>query len=183
MSREQEKPKGTGEEKQNSGKIAKMGMLVALAMIFSYVEALIPFSIGIPGVKLGLANLVIVVGLYLFSAGEVFVISMLRILLAGLLFGNGATLIYSFAGGILSLAMMAVCQKKTGLSMVGISVLGGVCHNIGQLCAAIWILANVNIAYYLPVLMISGVLTGFVIGYMANLIVRTVKKADRSYWK
>ena len=156
---------------QNVAKrVAKLGVFVALSMIFSYVEVLIPFSIGIPGIKLGLANLVVVVGFFLFQKREVFVISMIRILLMGLLFGNGASLLYSLAGGILSFLVMIVAIKGTKLSIVGISILGGVFHNVGQLLAAALILDNIRIAFYLPVLLVAGLITGMLIGICSDQI-------------
>lgn len=164
-------------KKQNvAERVARLGIFVALAMIFSYVEVLIPFSIGIPGVKLGIANLVVVVGLFLFQKREVFVISMIRILLMGLMFGNGASLLYSFAGGILSFLIMILAIKVTKLSIVGISILGAVFHNVGQILAAAFILDNIRITFYFPVLLIAGLITGMLIGIGSNQILKRIEK-------
>ena len=107
-----------------SRKVAGCGMLIALAMVFSYVEVLIPINFGIPGMKLGAANLVIVIGLYLLKPQEVLMISMIRIFLMGYMFGNGVSLLYSFAGGILSFLLMAVIRKMKGFSVVGVISFG-----------------------------------------------------------
>lgn len=151
-------------------KISDCAMLVALAMIFSYVEVLIPIHLGIPGVKLGIANLVTVVGLYLLNPGEVFLISMARILLVSFLFGNGMSLLYSLAGGILSFGVMLLIRRMKGFSILGMSMAGGVFHNAGQLLVAAFVVKNIKLFYYFPVLLISGVLTGAVIGMLAGRI-------------
>jgi heptaprenyl diphosphate synthase len=152
-------------------------LLVALAMIFSYIEVLIPFNFGIPGIKLGLANLVVVVALYLLGARQAFVISMVRILLVAFTFGSFASLLYSFAGGLLSFAVMALCRKIKGLSTMGVSVAGGVSHNIGQIIVAVLVVENMNLFFYIPVLMIAGIITGLLIGLVAGLVIPAVKKA------
>lgn len=164
------------ERKSYAGKVAKLGVLAALAMIFSYVEMLIPFSVGIAGVKLGLANLVVVIGFYILSAKEVFLVSMVRIFLMALLFGNGASILYSLAGGILSFLVMLTAKKLSGLSIVGISILGAVFHNIGQIMAAAWMLGTMKIISYLPVLLIAGIVTGMAIGVAAGQILHRIKK-------
>lgn len=145
-------------------------MLTSLALIFSYVEVLIPFNIGIPGIKLGIANLVVLVALYLWSGRSALLVNLARILLAGLLFGTGMTLAYSLCGGLLSLAAMAAAKRWGGLGLVGVSVLGGVFHNVGQLAVAVLLLGNLRISYYLPVLLIAGMITGVVIGLVSQRI-------------
>ena len=145
-----------------------MGVFTALALIFSYIETLIPFHIGIPGVKLGLANLIIVIALYKMGTGDAFVLSVVRIVLAGFLFANLFSIIYSLAGGILSLIVMALMKKREWFSVIGVSVAGGVFHNIGQLLVAMFVVETFSVAYYVPVLLIAGVATGFIIGILAN---------------
>lgn len=157
-----------------SKKVARLGIFVALAMVFSYIEVLIPFHFGIPGVKLGIANVVVVAGLYLLSVPEVLMISVVRIVLSGLLFGNGVSILYSLAGGMLSFFAMWLLKKVKGFSLVGVSIAGGVMHNVGQLMAAAWILGNLRIAVYFPVLLVAGLLTGSMIGLLAEAIVRTL---------
>jgi len=149
-----------------------MAMLVALAMIFSYVESLIPINFGVPGMKLGVANLVTVTGLYFLKTPEVLAVSVLRVLLTGFIFGNGMSIIYSLAGAVVSL----LAKKMDGISIVGVSITGGVFHNIGQILVAMSVVENLKLIYYLPVLLVAGTVTGFVIGIVAGKILPVVKK-------
>ena len=151
-------------------RVAYCAMLSALAMIFGYVEALIPVNFGIPGVKLGLANLVIVVALYLLPTHQVLFIQIARIILVSFLFGNLSMMIYSLAGGLLSFLVMSLLKKAGGFSVIGVSIAGGVTHNIGQLIVAMLVVQNMKIAYYASVLMIAGLITGGLIGMLAQRI-------------
>lgn len=160
-------------------KIALYGMLVALAFTFSYFESLIPFNFGIPGVKLGLANLVVVVALYVVSPVQAFSVAIIRILLASMTFGNVYSLAYSLCGGILSFAVMYI-TKKSKFSIIGVSMLGGICHNIGQIIVAAIVMETVRIAYYLPVLLVAGLITGLLIGIVSRLIVDRFKKISKN---
>lgn len=162
-----------------NSKIAKMAMLVALAMIFSYVESLIPINFGVPGMKLGIANLVTVTGLCFLEVPEVLLVVVMRILLTGFLFGNGMSIIYSLAGGILSLLVMAVIRKVKGFSIIGESIAGGITHNIGQILVAAVAVENIKLVYYLPVLLIAGTVTGFLIGIVSKKILPVVKKEEK----
>lgn len=157
-----------------------MAMMIALAMIFSYVETMIPINFGIPGVKLGLANLVIVAAIYLFGGKQAFLISIVRIFLSGFMFGNLASIMYSLAGGLLSLAVMLLLKKTDKLSILAVSVMGGICHNIGQLIVAMLVVENLKLIFYVPVLLISGFLTGLLIGIVCRVILPTVKRAYES---
>lgn len=157
-------------------KLANMAMLVALAMIFSYVESLIPINFGVPGMKLGVANLVTVTGLYFLEIPEVLAVSVLRVLLTGFLFGNGMSIIYSLAGAVVSLLAMVLVKKMDGIAIVGVSITGGVFHNIGQILVAMAVVENLKLIYYLPVLLVAGTVTGFVIGIVAGKILPVVKK-------
>lgn len=149
-------------------RVAYFGVFVALALIFSYIESLIPFQIGIPGVKLGLANLIIVIALYKMDLKSAYLLSITRVVLSGFMFGNLFSIIYSMAGGILSLTVMALLKKNQGFSILGISIAGGVFHNIGQLIVAMVVVETYSVAYYIPVLLIAGLLTGLVIGIAAG---------------
>lgn len=162
-----------------SRKVTYAAILVALAMTFSYIEVLIPINVGLPGMKLGLANLVVLIGFYILKPQEVFFISLVRILLMGCLFGNGLSLMYSLSGGILSYLIMLLLKNIKGFSIVGISIAGGVSHNIGQILAAILIIQNNKIIYYLPPLMIAGIITGVLIGFLAKRILPTVSKGSQ----
>ena len=158
-----------------SQKISYCAVFTALAMIFSYVEAILPINFGVPGMKLGLANLVIVAGLYYLNEKDVLIISVTRILLMGLLFGNGMSLIYSLTGGMLSYLIMILMKKKTNLSVLVISIGGGITHNIGQLIAASLVISNFHIFYYFPALLIAGTITGLLIGIVSERILKILK--------
>lgn len=159
-------------------RVARIGVFVALAMAFSYIEVLIPFNFGIPGVKLGIANIVAVTGLYIMKAREVWIISMARILLMGMLFGNGVSLVYSLSGGILSLAVMMLLKKTGKFSVIGVSISGGVSHNVGQVLAVALVMETGGIFYYLAVLLVAGAVTGMLIGILSGKIVDAIKKAE-----
>ena len=149
-------------------KITVLGLCVALAMILSYIESILPVFVGIPGAKLGLPNMVIVLLLYLMGAKEAVCVNILRILLSGFLFGNLFSILYSLAGGLLSLAVMVILKKRGSFSVFGVSMAGGVFHNVGQLIVAMLVVETFSVAYYVPVLLIAGVITGFIIGVVAN---------------
>ncbi len=151
-------------------RVAYCAMLTALAMIFGYVEALIPFGFGIPGVKLGLPNIVIVLALYILPAYQAFAIQLMRIVLVSFLFGNLSMMLYSLAGGMLSLLVMFLLKKGNSFSITGVSIAGGVSHNMGQLVMAVMVVQNLKIAFYFPVLMMSGLVTGCLIGILAYRI-------------
>ena len=167
-------------QKISAKTVALMAMMIALAMIFSYVETMIPINFGIPGVKLGLANLVIVAALYLFGGKQAFLISVVRIFLSGFMFGNMASIMYSLAGGMLSLVIMLLLKKTDKLSILAVSVMGGICHNIGQLIVAMLVVENLKLIFYVPVLLISGFLTGLLIGVVSRVILPAVKRAYES---
>lgn len=157
-------------------RVAYWGVFISLALIFSYLESLIPFNFGIPGVKLGLANLILVIALYKMSVKEAYILGITRVLLSGFIFGNYFSIIYSMAGCILSLTVMAILYKSKGFSVMGISMAGGVFHNIGQLLVAMLIVETFSISYYLPVLLIAGLITGLIIGIAANEMLKRLVK-------
>lgn len=157
-------------------KIAYSAMLVALGMIFSYIEFLIPFHFGVPGIKLGLANLVVILGIYFLEPTQVALVLVTRIILSAFMFGGISTLAYSMAGGISSFCVMLLLKKRTQLSMTGVSIAGGISHNVGQLCVAACVLENRNLFLYLPVLLIAGMTAGFLIGVIGN---STISKIQR----
>ena len=156
-------------------RVAYFGVFTALALIFSYVETLIPLQFGIPGVKLGLANLIIVIALYKLKLREAYVLSVVRVILAGFLFGNYFSIIYSLAGGLLSLTVMAYLKHRGDFSVIGVSIAGGVFHNVGQLVVAMAVVETFHVAYYMPVLLVAGLVTGFLIGILSdNMLKRLV---------
>lgn len=156
----------------NTKKITMSALMAALALIFSYIEVLIPFSVGIPGIKLGIANLVIIIALYYLGARYAFTINVIRVLIAGLLFNGLFGALYSLSGAILSMAVMVLLKRTNIFSIAGVSMAGGVAHNLGQLLVAAFLISNIKIFIYFPVLIISGVVSGCVIGILAHLILQ-----------
>lgn len=159
----------------NHKKTAYLGLFAAVAIIFGYVESLIPFFAGIPGMKLGLANLAVLFILETYTWKEAAIISVVRILVIGFLFGNMFSILYSLAGAGLSLAVMTLMKKFSGFSLMGISVAGGVSHNIGQLIVAAFIVENTSLFYYAPALLISGVITGLLIGLLTREVTKRIR--------
>ena len=156
-----------------ASKVARYGLLIALALALSWLESLLP-PLGVPGVKLGLPNLAIVFALYRLGFKDACVISLVRVVLVTLLFGNGAALAYSAAGAALSLAVMGLLKKIGKFSPVGVSVAGGVAHNAGQILVAMALLETARLAWYLPVLWISGTVAGVLIGIVSGELVKRV---------
>lgn len=159
---------------QRVKKVANYGVLVTLALVASYVETLIPISLGVPGAKIGLANLITIVALFLMGWKDAFAISIIRIVLAGFLFGNLFAIFYGLAGAILSLLIMMLL-KKLEFGTVAVSCAGGVAHNIGQISFAALLVENSRLFYYLPVLLIAGVLAGIVIGIIGGELIKRLK--------
>ena len=157
---------------------AYFGVFTALALILSYVELLIPINFGIPGAKLGLANLVIVVVLYRNGWKEASLLSVVRIVLAGFMFTNLFSILYSLAGGILSLGVMSLLKWKNIFSVTGVSIAGGVSHNVGQLLVAMAVVETYQVGWYLPALLIAGVLTGLLIGILSAGILKRIRFID-----
>ncbi|MCU6725144.1 Predicted membrane protein [uncultured Clostridium sp.] len=164
-------------KKSSAQKVALYGVLIALAMVLSYVEMLIPLPVGIPGVKPGLANLVVFLALYTMTAREALLISMVRILLVSITFGNGSAFLYSMAGGILSFLVMWIFQKNDFLLPAGVSIAGGIAHNVGQLLMAAVILENGAVFTYFPVLLAAGCITGGIIGFLGEQIRKRIIRA------
>lgn len=155
-------------------KIAVHAMLVALAMVFSWLEALIPYPI--PGAKLGLTNVVVLVALYRISAKDALGINLLRIVLVGFTFGNMFSLVYSLAGGLLSGVTMIGMKKTEKFSVTAVSIAGGIFHNIGQILVAMYVLETSAIVTYLPVLWITGIIAGIVVGILGGLAINRLPK-------
>ena len=156
-------------------KAAYFGVFTALALIFSYVETLIPIHFGIPGAKLGLANLVVVIVLYKAGWKDALLLSVTRIVLSGFLFGNLFGILYSLAGGLFSLGVMTIIKRRESFSMIGVSMAGGVTHNIGQLIVAMIVVETYQVGYYLPALMLAGLATGTLTGLVCREVLRRLK--------
>ena len=153
-------------------KVPLFGIYIALALIFSYIELLIPINFGLPGAKLGLANLVILIVLYNSGWKDALIVSVVRILISGILFGNAFSIVYSMVGGIFSLFTMIVLKKTNKFSMIGISAVGGVTHNIGQLFVAMVVLETVSVRYYLSLLILVGLFTGIIMGIVSKEVLK-----------
>lgn len=163
-------------EAKGSARIASLGVLTALALIFSYIEFLIPLPIAIPGIKLGLANIVVLVCLYALGEKYAFLINVTRIALAALLFGSVFSALYALAGGLVSFAAMALLKRTKRFSVCGVSMAGGVFHNLAQLSVAGFLAESAQVFYYFPVLLLSGMATGIGIGVLATLMLRSIAK-------
>lgn len=157
-------------------RIAFLGLCVALSMILSYFESLIPPLVAVPGVKVGLPNLVMIFMLYKIGPKETVAVSLIRVVLVSILFGSVVSMIYSLVGAGLSLTGMILLKKTGKFSTLTVSVVGGVLHNIGQVITAMAIMETSQIIYYLPVLLISGTIAGVVIGLTASLIVKRMER-------
>lgn len=159
--------------KNNSAKaIALCGVMASLAIVFGYIEYLIPLPYGIYGIKLGLANLVVIVMLYTLNSYSAFTINLIRIILCALLFGSFTSFWYSIVGGLLSFAVMLIIKKTDKFSPMGVSICGAIAHNIGQITVAVIIMDEFKIAFYLPVLLITGAITGALIGLATIPIIK-----------
>ena len=159
--------------------VARFGLLVALALILSYAESQIPAFFAVPGMKLGLTNVVVLAALYLLDWKSAWAINLLRILLAAILFGSAVSLAYSLAGGILSTAVMTALKGSGRFRTVTVSIAGGVTHNIGQILVAVFLLGTTAVAWYLPLLWFTGLASGAVIGFIGGELVRRLKRAER----
>lgn len=156
-------------------KIAYLSLMIALSLIFSYIETLIPLNFGIAGVKIGLANIISVIALYLFGFGYSLFIVIIRVILSGFLFGNLFSIIYSLTGGILSISIMYLLKKTDKFSITGVSIGGGVFHNAGQLLVAVLVINELKLYFYFPVLIIAGVIMGTIIGIISSIIISRVE--------
>lgn len=158
--------------------VAHIALLSSLALIFSYIEAIIPYNPGIPGIKLGIANIVVVIALYKYGWKDAAAVSTIRIVIAGLLFNGLFGMLYSLAGAFVSLTGMILLKKTDKFSVIGVSMAGGVLHNVGQLLVASAIIEDIRIFYYFPVLLFSGIASGIAIGIASVFILKSLKRAD-----
>ena len=159
-------------------KIAFLGLFTAVAMILSYIEAQIPSLVAIPGIKIGLPNIAIVVVLYKVGWKEALSINLVRVLLVSILFGTALSLLYSISGAALSFAIMIILKKSKIFSSVMVSVSGGIFHNVGQIIVACLVLKTSELLYYLPALLISGTISGILIGLIGAQVVKKLEKTE-----
>ena len=157
-------------------RIALCGMLLALMLVLGFVESQLPVAAGIPGIKLGLSNGVLIFAVYMLNIPAAYMLMGLKVLLSGLLFGSPSAMMYAFAGGLLSLTVMVLLSRIKGLSPVVISMVGGLSHNVGQVALAMVILNTPKLVYYMAVLMVVGMITGLATGLAANGIINRFRK-------
>ena len=162
--------------RNNTKKLTLLAMMITFAIVLSYVESKIPAFVAIPGVKIGLANIVVIFVLYKLGIKEAIVISGVRVFIISMLFGNPVSMIYSISGAILSLAVMFILKKLTPLKEVAVSVVGGVMHNVGQIAVASVILDTNVVVYYLPFLILSGTIAGIAVGVAAAVLVKRINR-------
>ena len=155
-------------------KLTVMALTTTIALVLSFIESQIPAFVAVPGVKMGLANIAIVYALYRLGWKEAAIISLIRVVLVSLLFGSAASFLYSLAGAVLSLLGMALLKKTGKFTEIVVSVAGGVLHNIGQIAMASIILETDALRYYLPFLLVSGILAGVVIGLISGILIRRI---------
>ena len=169
-------PSSRRSEDRRTSWIASRGLLIALALVLSWVESRIPVFFAVPGMKLGLTNLVVLIALYRLGAPDALFLNIVRILLAGLTFGNLFSIVYSLAGGVLSFLIMLALKKTGRFHIITVSIAGGVFHNVGQVIVAMIVLGSGYAAYYLPVLWLSGIAAGAVIGLISGQIVNRLPR-------
>ncbi len=166
----------TPSHNNSSKKLAFLGSFLGLALILSYVESLIPFYFGVPGMKLGLPNLCILIVLYMMDEKSAILINVVRVLLVGILFGNMFSVIFSLAGAGLSFLSMWIMKRSGKFRLITVSTVGGIFHNIGQILAASIVVSNYHLYLYLPFLFIAGAVTGFVIGIVAERLIQILSR-------
>lgn len=163
--------------KNKTKRVAFLGVLTSVALVLSYIEAILPpIWAAVPGIKMGFPNIVIIFLLYRFGVKEAAIVSVIRLFIVALLFGNVMSLAYSFAGAALSLLLMALCKKSDKLSVIGTSIVGGVAHNLGQILVAIVLFDTVQIGYYMAVLAVTGTIAGVFIGLAGALLLKRLEK-------
>ena len=167
--------RGSSHIKKSAAKrVAISALFASLALIFSYVEAILPVAPGIPGIKLGIANLVVIIAMYRLNLKYALVINLIRIALAGFMFNGLYGALYSLCGCLVSYAVMCLLYKSGLFSVIGVSMGGGVAHNIGQLCIAAFLVSSAGIFYYLPVLILSGTISGILIGWLGWILLARI---------
>jgi heptaprenyl diphosphate synthase len=163
--------------RKETRKIALLGVLTSVALVLSYLEAMLPpISTAVPGIKMGLPNIIIIFLLYKFGLKEAVTVSIIRVFIVALLFGNVMTLAYSVAGAVLSLALMTLFMKIKLFSQIGVSIIGGISHNLGQILVAIFLFDTIQIGYYMIVLSITGTIAGVLIGIISSILVKKLEK-------
>ena len=160
-------------------RVAMCGMLLALMLVLGFVESQIPVAVGIPGIKLGLSNGVLIFAVYMLGVPASYLLMAMKVLLSGMLFGSPSAMMYAFAGGLLSLTVMCLLSRMPGLSPIVVSMVGGLSHNVGQVALAMIVLGTPKLMYYMAILMVVGLITGSATGVAANGIIRRFQKEKK----
>lgn len=157
-------------------RVTELGMLLSISLVLSYLESLLPVVIAVPGMKLGLANVITMLLLYRTNLRYTFAFMTIRVILTGLLFSGISGILYSFVGGLFCVCVMSVLKRVSIFSIMGVSMAGAIFHNAGQIIVAMFVMENVHILYYLPVLCVSGTVSGLFVGYVTALLIKRYKK-------
>ena len=160
--------------RNNTRKLTFLALTISFAMILSFIESRIPAFVAIPGVKMGLANIAVIFTLYKFGIKEAVTVSIIRVVLVSMLFGSPISMLYSIAGAVLSLTAMCLMKQLTPLGEITVSITGGVMHNVGQIIMASIMLGTNVVGYYLPFLLLSGILAGIAVGVASGLLITKV---------
>lgn len=152
--------------------ITQLGLLLSVSLVLGYLESLLPVMVAVPGVKLGLANIVTMLVLYHMGGKQAFFIMLFRVVIAGFLYSGIAGIVYGLVGGVCCIVVMAFLKRISVFSVLGVSMTGAVFHNVGQILVAVIVMENTGVIYYLPVLCISGILSGLIVGYLSHLLTK-----------
>ena len=161
--------------RETTKRVAILGVISAFAAILSYIEAILSFGFFIPGVKLGLANIAVVIVLYIYGYKDAFFVNIIRIFVVGLLFTNMFSIMFSIAGATISYIVMILLKKINIFSPIGVSVAGGVAHNVGQLVIAMFFIESYSVINYVPILMIAGIICGLIVGIISLMVIKYLK--------
>ena len=161
--------------RETTKRVAILGVISAFAAILSYIEAILSFGFFIPGVKLGLANIAVVIVLYIYGYKDSFFVNIIRIFVVGLLFTNMFSIMFSIAGATISYIVMILLKKINIFSPIGVSVAGGVAHNVGQLVIAMFFIESYSVINYVPILMIAGIICGLIVGIISLMVIKYLK--------
>lgn len=165
--------------REETQRIALSGLLVALMLVLGYVESLLPVAAGIPGIKLGLSNGILIFAVYMLGIPTAFVLMVLKVVLSGLMFGGVSAMMYAFAGGLVSMIFMALLSRIKGVHVVVVSMVGGLMHNVGQVGLAMVMLGTPKLMYYMAILMVVGLGCGALTGVCASSVMKHLKALKR----
>lgn len=152
--------------------ITQLGLFLSISLVLGYLESMVPVMVAVPGVKLGIANIVTMLVLYRMGSKQAFFIMLLRVVIAGFLYSGVAGILYGLVGGVCCIAVMTCLRRIPIFSILGVSMAGAIFHNVGQIMAAVFVMENTGVIYYLPVLCISGVVSGLAVGFLSHFLIK-----------